>query len=261
METYDVAIIGGGLAGISTAYFLSKAGKRCVVFETKEIGSGATALTTAFITHFLDTSLADLEKIFGSQKARLAWQSHAEAIDVIEKITKEEKIESSFMRCPGYYYASTEKDIDDIEKEYETAQRLEFNLTWREKDYLPFHNFGSLEFKNQAKFYAKKYIAGLAQAAQKQGAHIFEHAPVEDIKKEGNEFSVVLTKSAVYSVKDVVIATYYPFGPQTKTHFKKGMYVSYVFKLKIPKNALPYAIYEDTENPYNYFRVDEDDRF
>jgi len=63
--------------------------------------------------------------------------------------------------------------------------------------------------------------------------------------------------SSVFA-KDVVIATYYPFGRQTKTHFKKGMYVSYVFKLQIPKNYLPYAIFEDTANPYHYFRTDDE---
>lgn len=257
METYDVAIIGGGLAGISAAYFLSRAGKRCVVFEAEEIGSGATAKTTAFLTHFLDTSLADLEKIFGAQKATLAWQSHAEAIDTIERIIQRENIECSFARCPGYYYASQESHVKDLEKEYDAARRLGFSLEWKGKESLPFTNYGVLEFKNQAKFFVKPYIAGLAAAAKNSGAHIFEHTSVEEIKKDGDDFEIH-ARDATYTAKNIIIATYYPFGSQAKMRFKKGMYVSYVFELKIPKGALPYAIYEDTENPYNYFRVDEE---
>jgi len=256
METYDVAIVGGGLAGISTAYFLAKAGKRCIVFEAEKIGSGATAATTAFITHFLDTSLSHLEKIFGAEKARLAWQSHEGAIDAIEHIVSNEKIECSFMRCPGYYFAAQETDGKYLQKEFEIARSLGFHLEQKEKTDLPFENFGSLEFKNQAKFSAKKYIAGLAEAARKSGASILEGVRVEGIKKEKDVFEIY-THTTTYQAKNIVIATYYPFGHQTKTHFKKGMYVSYVLKLKIQKGVLPYAIFEDTENPYNYFRVDE----
>src|SRR4051812_33346024 len=83
--TVDTAIVGGGLAGISTAYFLAKAGKSAAVFESAAVGSGATSKTTAFITQLVDTSISDLLSMFGPKKTKLIWESHGKAVETIEK--------------------------------------------------------------------------------------------------------------------------------------------------------------------------------
>jgi glycine/D-amino acid oxidase-like deaminating enzyme len=67
--TADVAIIGGGLTGLLTAYLLIKNGKKVAVLEAGTLGSGATAYTTAFITQVIDISLSDLTKMFGAKTA------------------------------------------------------------------------------------------------------------------------------------------------------------------------------------------------
>ena len=77
----DVVIVGGGIAGLTTAYILSKAGKRVAVLDDGYIGSGETGHTTAHITHALDDRYFNLEKMFGNDGAFLAAESHTLAID------------------------------------------------------------------------------------------------------------------------------------------------------------------------------------
>jgi glycine/D-amino acid oxidase-like deaminating enzyme len=91
--TADVAIIGGGLTGLLTAYLLAKNGKKVAVLEAGTLGSGATAYTTAFITQVIDTSLSNLMKMFGAKTAQRIWQAGQHAIKTIETIVKKERID------------------------------------------------------------------------------------------------------------------------------------------------------------------------
>src|SRR5436190_18701156 len=68
----DVLIIGGGIAGLTTAYCLLQQGRKVVLIEDGKIGSGETGRTTAHLTHALDDRYFMLEKLFGEEKAILA---------------------------------------------------------------------------------------------------------------------------------------------------------------------------------------------
>src|SRR5688572_8921419 len=101
LET-DVVIVGGGLAGISVAYCLSKSGKRVVLVEDGTIGSGETGRTTAHLVTALDDRYYHLQKIFGEEKTKLIAESHAMAIDFVERTVKAEQIDCGFERLTGY---------------------------------------------------------------------------------------------------------------------------------------------------------------
>ncbi len=254
LET-DVVVIGAGITGLLVAYELGKRGKRVVILESDRIGQGATALTTAFITQAIDTPLHQLQQMFGGRKAREIWESHGAAIDLIEEIIRKHKIDCGFMRASSMIFAADKKQIEDVQEDYRLAKKLGFPVVLRDREDLPFSNFGILELKNQAKFYAAEFIAGLTKVLVDRGVQIFEKSEV--VKISGTEkLPVVETRSGSASAFDVVIATYDPFGNPKKTVFKKGMYVSYVFKVQIPKGYLPEQMYLDNDNPYYYFRVD-----
>ena len=88
---------------MTTAYLLSKAGKKVILVEDGYIGSGETSRTTAHITHALDDRYYNLEKIHGKQGAQTAAESHTAAINLIESIVNEEKIDCDFERLNGFY--------------------------------------------------------------------------------------------------------------------------------------------------------------
>src|SRR5688572_20063138 len=89
----DVCIVGAGIAGLTTAYLLAKEGKRVIVVDDGPTSGGETCRTTAHLVSALDDRFYHLERLHGAEGARLAAQSHAAAIDKIERIVRDEKIE------------------------------------------------------------------------------------------------------------------------------------------------------------------------
>src|SRR5437588_9804647 len=100
----NVCIIGAGIAGLTTAYLLAREGKVVVVLDDGPIGGGMTARTTAHLSNALDDRFYELERLFGEDGSRLAAQSHTVAIDRVEAIVWEEKIDCEFERLDGYLF-------------------------------------------------------------------------------------------------------------------------------------------------------------
>lgn len=253
----DVAIVGGGLTGILSAYFLSQAGKKVVLVEKDSLGRGATDRTTAFITQAIDTNLQDLVKMFDRDKARLIWQSGADAIDAIQEIIEKENIQCDFMRCPAYIYARTGRQFRKLKVEHAVAQDLGFQVELVSDGKLPFKNAGYLKLPHQAKFDARKFLRAVAEKAVAAGARIFENTEIIKVS-DGDAAEVIVKDGSVISANDVIITTHLPFNNPKITHFKKGVYKSYVLETRLPHSDLEEAIYWDQYNPYNYFRVDKD---
>jgi glycine/D-amino acid oxidase-like deaminating enzyme len=251
----DVTIIGSGIAGVTTAYFLSKAGKRVVVIEKNKIQETTTAYTTAFLTSMIDTEYSELEHIFDKRTVKGVVESHERAIDTIEKISTEENIECEFKRVPHFSVALTQKGLDRFKKDRELLQSLGVPAICHFKKDFPFPSHGGIERPNQGKFHPIKYIAGLRKQAEKYGATFYENT--EALHIDGKEIQEVFTSQGIITSKDVVVATYNPFMQPSRFLFKKGMYYSYVYELEIPKGAIGEGLYEDDHNPYHYFRIDQ----
>ena len=250
----DVVIIGGGLAGVVAAYLLTLEKKQVVLVEKNKLGSGATHDTTAFITQEIDTNLSTLKELYGLKKTRKVWESGAAAIELIENIVKEEKIDCGFMRCPAYVYARSEKELDGFAKDQQVATKIGFETHIKTDDKLGFNNAGYWEIPNQAKFEPMKYLYALAEKAVKNGALIYEKTEALEVSDD-HPFKVE-TRDATIIAEHLISATYTPFIDNEKTFGKKGMYKSYVLEVHIPQNKIPQAIYMDRHNPYHYFRVD-----
>lgn len=255
----DAVIVGGGITGITTAYLLAKAGKKVIVLEKGSLSqSSTTAYTTAFLTYEIDTDLQDLQKMFGIRWGSRVWQSGNEAIDTMEAIIREEKIDCDFMRCPQYIYANSIEQFKSIEEEAIEGKKIGFPIEMPAREKLPFRNAGYIVLPNQAKFHPLKYSAGLRKAAEKYGALFFENSEVTDI--EGKDPAVVKTANGSVTAPWVLVATYKPFHKPMELFAKKGTYISYIIELSIPKNVLPEALFLDGENPYHYFRVDKGEK-
>lgn len=247
----DVAIVGGGITGVTLAYMLSSEGKRVALIEQGELFSGATSMTTAFITESIDTDYEKMIKMYGARDARLIAESHREAIDEIERIVKKEDIDCEFTRCSNYTYAIKEKERDVLKKEKIAARKIGVSLDLGKED-LGFNHYGFLELKRQAKFHPLKYLNELAREASRNGAKIFENTEVHEIERDVHY--TLRTNSGDIEADYVVVATYAPFDK--KLYFKKAFYTTYVYELEVEKGFLKEGIYEDLSEPYKYFRVD-----
>lgn len=252
----DIAIIGGGMTGVITAYLLRNSGLRIVLLEKGIIGGVATRLTTAFLVETIDTDLSTLIRLWGQKKSRMIIESHREAIAFYEKTADTEGIACHFMRCPLYLFASSHKDKKSLVQEKEAGKELGIAVELRNDTALPFPQHGSLEIRGQAKFEPLIFLQELMARALDGGVEVFEDTEVIDLHKD--DPATLTTTEGLVHAKHVLFATHYPFGdPQPRPLlFKKAKYISYVCEIHLPLHTLPEGLYEDTENPYHYMRLD-----
>jgi glycine/D-amino acid oxidase-like deaminating enzyme len=166
----EVCIVGGGIAGLMTAYLLCREGRDVVVLEAGNICGGETGRTTAHLSFALDDRFYELERLFGRRGAALAFQSHARAVDLIEEITISESLECEFARLDGYLFVPPLASKDELKREYQSARRA--GLSVEQVDRAP---LGSIEpgpclrFPNQGQFNPLKFLGGLAGAIGRLG--------------------------------------------------------------------------------------------
>ncbi len=257
----DAVIVGGGIAGLSTGYILSKGGKRVAVLDDGNLGSGETGHTTAHITHALDDRYFNLEKMFGIEGSLLAAESHTSAIDFIERVVSEEKIECDFERLDGYLFLDSKDDKSALKKELEATHRVGINTEIVQKPPLNSSNLGpSLRFPNQAQFHPLKYLVGLARSILNNNGDIFTGTHVQEVSKNGIKTS---DGFHVYA-KQIVIATNAPIVDKvSKIYDKQIPYRTYAVGATIKKGTVPKALFWDTGNydsksdvnPYHYVRI------
>jgi len=265
--TTEVLIIGGGIAGLTTAYKLLKAGKKVVLVEDGFIGSGESGRTTAHLTSSLDDRYYFLADTFGEENAKLAAESHAAAIDEIEKIVTTLNIDCSFKRVNGYLFLHPTDKEENLNKEFEATQKagLRTSILKGIPCLANGENQRCLAFSNQAQFHILHYLKGLADAIISLGGIIYTETHAENITKKGAEVN-----GYTFSADHIVVATNTPINDTLTMHTKQHAYRSYVIGGKVPKGQLPYSLWWDTgdqeskwvSQPYHYVRVESfDDKY
>ena len=260
----DVLIVGGGIAGLTTAYCLLKAGRKIVLVEDGYIGSGETGRTTAHLTCALDYGYQELENIFGQENAILAGNSHIEAINFIENTAKLENIDCDFKRIPGYLFLSGNDSKETLQKEYEATKNAGLLTEMLEQVPSISSEDGSwcIKYPEQGQIHIMKYMKGLTDAIVKMGGHIYTETKAEDISKSGAKANGFEIKA-----KHIVVATNTPINDWVVMHTKQWAYRTYVIAAKLPKGKLEYSLWWDTGDqnskwlgaPYHYVRLQEFD--
>ena len=255
-ERADVCIVGAGISGLTTAYFCAKAGKSVVVLDDGPIVSGETERTTAHLVTALDDRFYELERLHGAEGARLAAESHAAAIDAVERIVLEERIACEFARLDGYLFPGPGEDPSELDTEYEAARRA--GIKGLEKvAQLPIPSLyagPALRFARQAQFHPLRYLAALAAAAQRLGARIYARTHAAKIHG-GNSAAIETTGGPTIRCDAVVMATNTPVNDRLVIHTKQAAYRTFVVGLEVPAGSVPRALYWDTADPYHYIRL------
>jgi glycine/D-amino acid oxidase-like deaminating enzyme len=245
----DVAIVGGGITGLTSAALLTAAGSSVALLEAREIGSGVTSRSTGHLTQILDVRYADIERRLGAERTRLVALSSAQAIEQIAEIVERFGIDCGFERVPGYLYTEHEEHVDNLEHELEVARRA--GLSVRRDDVpLPFVTRAGLRVEGQAQLDPLAYVAGLAVNAAARGCHVFERSHVIAID-EGEPCRVHLERGGVVTASRIILATHVPLNRVLLTP-RVAQYRSYV--LSGPASSTVPGLFWDTEDPYHYLR-------
>ena len=238
----NVCIIGAGIAGMTTAYLLARAGRAVVLIDDGPIGGGETSRTTAHLTSALDDRYYNIAKLHGDEGAQLAAESHMSAIHRIETIASMEDIDCDFQRVEGYLFLGGNDQRKDLERELEATHRAGINDT-QLIDRIPFDFWNSgpaLRFPRQATFHPLKYLKGLARAILRDGGKIYTGVHAEKIE-DGEPAKVTTSGGYVIGADNVVVCTNTPVNDWLIIHSKQAAYRTYVIGARIPKGSVPHA--------------------
>jgi glycine/D-amino acid oxidase-like deaminating enzyme/nitrite reductase/ring-hydroxylating ferredoxin subunit len=264
----DVAIVGGGITGITAAYLLKKAGKNVALLERHRCLRGDTGHTTAHLTCVTDTRLSALAKSFGADHARATWDAGLAAIAQIDGLVRTEGIECGFAWVPGYLHAPLRPPASDGEQEEEMLraeanQIVELGFDARYLNRVPFMNVPGVEIMGQARFNPSQYLAALLARISGAGSHVFEETNAEDVKADDSGRPLSLSAGNHTITCDyIIVATHNPisgragFLSASLLQTKLALYTSYVVSGRVPSGSIPDALFWDTSDPYNYVRLD-----
>jgi glycine/D-amino acid oxidase-like deaminating enzyme len=241
----DTVVVGGGIAGLSAAYLLKRAGQKVAVVEKDTIGSGTTGHTTGKVTSQHNLVYDKLVKQQGEAKARIYGEANQAAVGEIEKIIRAEKIECGWQRADNYVYTAEPGQVKTFKQEAKVAAGLGLPASFVTTSPLPFKITGAVKFTNQAHFSGQKYIDGLAKAVDGAGSRVFENTRASGFKDGAP--AIVTAGDYQIKAKDIIVATNVPSFPllarglycfleypqssyliagRTKTKLSGGMYIS-----------------------------------
>jgi glycine/D-amino acid oxidase-like deaminating enzyme len=275
-DRVDVAVIGAGFTGLSAARTLAQRGAKVAVLESETIGWGASSRNGGMVLTGMKLGVNKLISIYGRELTRRMYAASLATIDCVEQIVREESIDCAFSRCGHLEVACKQKHFDDYARQAEVIAR-EFNhkLCVVQKHELSAEigstiYYGGMVDEVSAGLNPALYVAGLARAAMKAGAEIFEHAHVQRIERAaqqgGQRWSITTSRGTLWS-REVFVATSGYTGRATPALQKKIIPIgSFIITTEILPEALAHELSPrnrmiyDSKNYLYYYRLTPDRR-
>jgi glycine/D-amino acid oxidase-like deaminating enzyme/nitrite reductase/ring-hydroxylating ferredoxin subunit len=248
----DVAVLGGGIAGITTALLLKQAGATVAVIEAGRVVKSVTGNTTAKLTSQHGLIYDHLISQFGTDGAQAYANAQQAAIEKCASLIQENNISCDFRRTSAYVYTEDEDETERITAEVEAATRLGLPASYVETTPLPFEIKGAVEFRDQARFHPRKYLLALVEKIPGGGSHVFEETRALDVDEEDETCSVKTDKGIVRAGR-VVIATHFPYPDRAMYFSRMHPKRSYVIGCRLSGKA-PEGMFITSEAPFHSFR-------
>ena len=205
----DVAVIGAGIAGLCTAWELTRAGRSVAVLEAGRVAAGVTGHTTAKVTALHTLVYDKLRRTRGPEGARLYARSQSEAIGHAARIAQELGVDCEWETRSAYTYARDAGRVAELRAEAEAAAEAGLPASFVTETGLPFPVAGAVQVTGQAQFHPRKYLLALAADLVEHGGRIFEETTVLGMD-EGEPCRLSTSTGATVRARDVVVATHYP---------------------------------------------------
>lgn len=206
----DVAVIGGGIVGITTALLLREAGARVALLDAGRLAHGVTGHTTAKVSSQHGMIYAQLRGRFGADAARTYAQVNERALQWIADRVERDAIDCDFRRRPSYAYVTSASGRGQAEDEAQAACEAGLSAWLAETTPLPYPVAAAVRVENQAEFHVRKYLLALIDTlAADDGCQIFEHTRA--VQVDTSDGAVVKTAGGRVTADQVVVATHYPF--------------------------------------------------
>lgn len=205
----DVAVIGGGIAGVCAAWELLEAGQSVALLEAERVLAGVTGHTTAKLSSLHTLIYAKIRDSFGKEAARLYAQSQQQAVSHVAEVAGRLGIDCDLERVPGFTYVRSPDRRDEVREEVAAAGEAGLPASFVTQTGLPFGVAGAVRVEDQAQFHPRKYLLGLLEDLTRRGGQVHEMSRVVGLA-EGEPNVVTTDAGASVRARHVVVATHYP---------------------------------------------------
>lgn len=207
----DVLIIGGGIAGLSTAYFLSSSSKKIVLIDKDKCAEGASSRNTGKLTFMQELVYSKLKKNYSSGTASLYLKSQIEAISLITNIIKENNIECNLFEQDSYVFIDKDSDIKKLDDEMNFYKENNINCDYIDRLPIRYPIKRGIKIKNGSySFNPYKYLVKIKEIV-KNKIDIYENTRATIVEREGDYYIVKTKNDKIIKCKHLVVATQYPF--------------------------------------------------
>ena len=246
-RSVDVAVVGGGIVGLTAADRLKAAGKTVAVVEADRIVEGVTGKTTAKVTAQHGLVYADLVDRFGEKRARQYARANQHAVETIADRVEADGIDCGFERTPAYTYVRSRDDRDAVKDEVAAARNLGLPASFVESTPLPFETAAAIRVDDQAQFHPREYLLSVADDVDGEGSHVFEQTKATSV--EGGQDSRVETTRGTVVADDVVVATHFPLVDGGRYFTRMRPKRSYVMAVRLNEDP-PVGMFYEPSDPY-----------
>lgn len=253
---YDVVIIGAGITGAMTAYYLLDSDLSVAVIESRSIFSGVTGNTTGKLTAQHGLIFDKLIHTFGRDTAQLYAQANQWAVQQVLGISEEMGIDCDFATENAHIYTTHPDTWEDYEKEQIACAKLGLPTELLAVD-LPFGKVNAIRMRDQARFHPVKFLRQILAAAQGKGMHVSEGVRALEVEETKGGVEITTNQGKIQADR-VVVATHYPIHDSGWFSVKLSPYRSYAMALRLNTPALD-GMYITEDEPMHSLRkhVDE----
>ncbi|MCP8969627.1 FAD-dependent oxidoreductase [Ectobacillus ponti] len=249
----DVAVIGAGISGITTAYLLAKEGVKVALLDAGKILNGTTGHTTAKLTVQHSMTYAGLIQTHGQEKAKQYYEANLAGLNLVKELVESHSIDCDFSEQESWIYANTPSYGKKLEQEFDAYQKLGIPGEMRTR--LPFEIQieNAIMMGGQAQFHPLKYLSHLVREFQLMGGIVYENTVAENVEP-GPRPQVLLQNGHRVHCSYVVSSSHFPFYDGGGLYFMR-MYAdrSYVAAIK-PKKEYPGGMFSSVDSPVRSFR-------
>ncbi|MFC5731163.1 MULTISPECIES: FAD-dependent oxidoreductase [Nocardioides] len=208
----DVAVVGAGLVGLTTALLAQRDGARVLLLEGAQLGAGTTGKTTGKVTSQHGLVYADLLDRHGEETAGRYAEANQAGVEKVVALAEELDIDCELTRAPSYVYTRDPDQRDRIESEVDAAAKLGLPASMASQVDLPFDIEAAVRFEDQVHFHPGKYLAGLARALTDAGGVIHEDTRVTAVDELRDRSVNLTTATGSVHADQAVVATLLPMG-------------------------------------------------
>ncbi len=248
----EVAVIGGGIVGITTALLLAEAGVKVVLLEADRLARGVSGYTTAKVSSQHGLIYARLRSQFGAEGARCYGEANESALEWIADRVDRDGIDCDFRRRQSFAYISDVAHRAEIDNEVEAAVEAGLPASRCESTPLPYPVVAAVRFDDQAEFHVRRYLLALSDRLTAAGARIFENSRA--VQVDSDDPCVVKTPGGQVRADRVIVATHYPFLDRSLAFARVHPQRSYAIACRI-QGSPPPGMYISGDSPTRSVRA------